>query len=347
MAQKKAHEVESWLARPEASRSVVLLYGPDRGMVAERAQKVAGSTGMSFEDPFSVVRLDAADIDQAPGRLLEEARTIPMFSDRRLIWIRNASAASKTLADEVRELAADPVPGALVLIEAGELRKGTALRTVAEAAEAAISLPCYPDEARDLDLLIDETLQAAGKSIGLEALQALKRNLGGDRLASRGELEKLALYVHDRSSVDLDDVLAVLGDVAGQSLEDAVDAMLDGRTRDFDLGFARLAARGQVANGLLGAALRQFQSLQLLRAAMDEDGRGAASAVASAKPPVFFARRRLVEQALTRWDERALARALASLQAAILQARKQPALADAIARQALLALALESARRSR
>ena len=221
MAQKKAHEVESWLARPEASRSVVLLYGPDRGMVAERAQKVAGSTGMSFEDPFSVVRLDAADIDQAPGRLLEEARTIPMFSDRRLVWIRNASAASKTLADEVRELAADPVPGALVLIEAGELRKGTALRTVAEAAEAAISLPCYPDEARDLDSLIDETLQAAGKSIGLEALQALKRNLGGDRLASRGELEKLALYVHDRSSVDLDDVLAVLGDVAGQSLEDA------------------------------------------------------------------------------------------------------------------------------
>jgi DNA polymerase III subunit delta len=347
MAQKKAHEVESWLARPEAGRSIVLIYGPDRGMVAERAQKLAASTGMSADDPFSVVRLDAADIDQAPGRLLEEARTLPMFSDRRLIWIRNATATSKTLADEVRELAADPVPEALVLIEAGELRKGTSLRTVAEAAEAAIALPCYPDEARDLDTLIDETLQAARKSIGLEARQAVKRNLGGDRLASRGELEKLVLYAHDRPAVELDDVLAVLGDVAGQSSEDAVDAVLDGRTRDFDLGFARLAARGQAANGLLGAALRQFQGLQLLRAAMDEDGRGAASAVASAKPPVFFARRRLVEQALTRWDERALARALASLQAAILQARKQPALADAVARQALLALALESARRSR
>ncbi|TIT16601.1 MAG: DNA polymerase III subunit delta, partial [Mesorhizobium sp.] len=38
MAQKKGYEVDSWLARPDAAMSIVLLYGPDRGLVAERAR---------------------------------------------------------------------------------------------------------------------------------------------------------------------------------------------------------------------------------------------------------------------------------------------------------------------
>ncbi|RWB96656.1 MAG: DNA polymerase III subunit delta, partial [Mesorhizobium sp.] len=58
MAQKKGYEVDSWLARPDPRISVVLLYGPDRGLVAERAKAFAGKTGLSLDDPFSVVRLD-------------------------------------------------------------------------------------------------------------------------------------------------------------------------------------------------------------------------------------------------------------------------------------------------
>ncbi|TIR75123.1 MAG: DNA polymerase III subunit delta, partial [Mesorhizobium sp.] len=38
MAQKKGYEVDSWLARPDPAMAIVLLYGPDRGLVAERAK---------------------------------------------------------------------------------------------------------------------------------------------------------------------------------------------------------------------------------------------------------------------------------------------------------------------
>ena len=48
-----------------------------------------------------------------------------MFSARRLIWVRNA-AAQKGLADAVKALCADPPRDAIVLIEAGDLKKGVA-----------------------------------------------------------------------------------------------------------------------------------------------------------------------------------------------------------------------------
>ncbi|RWB54421.1 DNA polymerase III subunit delta [Mesorhizobium sp.] len=343
MAQKKGYEVDSWLAKPDPAMAIILLYGPDRGLVAERAKTFAAKTGLPLDDPFSVVKLDGAEVDRDEGRLLDEARTVPMFSDRRLLWVRNASG-QKALADDIKALTAEPARDAIILIEAGDLKKGTGLRAIVEAAANAIALPCYADEARDLDTVIDDELRKAGMSMTLDARQALRRNLGGDRLASRGEIEKLVLYAHGQKEITRDDVSAMSGDVSGASFDDAIDAMLDGKVDDFDVAFTRHCQSGGHPFLVLSSAMRQLQAIQVMRGQMESGGRNAASVVAGARPPVFFSRRKLVEKTLERWNVEALGRALNRLQTAVLQTRKRPDLSEALARQALLGIAVESAR---
>jgi DNA polymerase-3 subunit delta len=51
-----------------------------------------------------------------------------------------------------------------------------------------------------------------------------------------------------------------------------------------------------------------------------------------------------MENAVERWNSEALARALGRLQNAVLQTRRRPDLSVALARQALLGIAVESAR---
>lgn len=346
MAQKKAFEVDAWLARPDPKTAIVLLYGPDRGLVSERGKAFAERTGLPLDDPFSVVKLDGAEVERGEGRLLDEARTVPMFSERRLLWVRNA-AGQKGLADDVKALVAEPPGDAIVLIEAGDLKKGAPLRAAVEAAACAMALPCYADEGRDVDAVIDDELRKAGMTMPLEARQALRRNLGGDRLASRGEIQKLALYAQGQAEITLDDVKAMTGDVSGQSFDDAVDAALDGRVADFDAAFTRQTQAGNQAFLALAGALRQFQALHAMRGAMEESGRTAAAVVAGQRPPVFFARRKLIERTLERWSGEAVERALVRLQNAVLQTRRRPELAAALARQALLGIALESQRLGR
>ncbi|OQM73992.1 DNA polymerase III subunit delta [Manganibacter manganicus] len=346
MAQKKTNEVDSWLARPDAGVSVVLLYGPDRGLVAERAAAFARNTGLPLDDPFSVVKLDAAEIDRGEGRLLDEARTVPMFSDRRLLWIRNAGA-QKTLANDVKSLIAAPAADAVVLIEAGELKKGAPLRTAVEAGSGAMALPCYADEDRSIEAVIDDELAKAGMTMALDARQALRRNLGGDRLASRAEIQKLALYAHGKAEITLDDVRMMTGDVSGQSFDDAVDAAIEGRIDTFDTVFTRQCQAGSHPFQALGSAMRLLQSLHSMRGIMDGGGGNAASVVGAHRPPIFYARRKLVERALQRWSAAALNRGLARLQAAVLETRRRPDLAVAVARQALLGIAVEGARLGR
>lgn len=346
MAQKKAHEVDSWLARPDPRTFLVLLYGPDRGLVAERGKAYAERTGLPLDDPFSVVKMDGADVEKGEGRLSQEARTVPMFTDRRLLWVRNA-AGQKGLADEVKALLAEPPRDATILIEAGDLKKGAPLRTVVEAAEGAIALPCYADDGRDIEAVIDDELRKAGLTMALEARQALRRNLGGDRLATRAELQKLTLYAQGQAEISLEDVRSMTGDVSGQSLDDAVDAILDGRINDFDSAFARHCQAGGQPFLALSGTMRQFHALHAMRGAMEEGGRNAASVVAGARPPVFFSRRKLVERTLERWSRQSIERVLARLQNAVLQTRRRPELAPALVRQALLGIAVESARLSR
>lgn len=343
MAQKKAHEVDRWLARPDPATRLVLVYGPDRGLVSERARRFAVATGLPLDDPFAVVRLDAPELERDPGRLEDEARTVPMFGGERLIWIANAGS-QRALAEEVRRLAEASPADARILIEAGDLKKGAALRAAAEGGAAAMALPCYADDARALDALIDEEMAKAGLSIALEARQALKTSLGGDRLASRSELAKLALYCLGSTRVELADIRAALGDVSAVSTDDAVDAVLAGRTAAADTALDRHRAAGGQTFLALAAAMRQFQALQLMRGQMAREGKSAAAVVASARPPVFFARKALVEDALRRWSEADLARALERLREAVLETRRRPDLANAVTHRTLLALARHASR---
>lgn len=346
MAQKKGYEVDGWLARPGKETAVVLVYGPDRGLVAERARRFAESTGLAMDDPFSVVKLDGTEVERDQGRLLDEARTVPMFARRRLLWLRNASG-QKALVDDLGLLCAEPPDDTLILVEAGELKKGAPLRTLVEGASAAMALPCYADEARDIDMVVDQELERAGMSISLDARLLLRRSLGGDRLATRGEVAKLVLYAHGRRQIEVEDVRAMTGDVSDRSLDDAVDAVLEGRIEHLEAALAAISSGQGQAGQLLSGTLRQFQQLDVLRARAGPAGRAAASAVAAARPPVFFARRKLVQSAVERWDGDAIRKALDRLQRAVLDSRRRPELAVAVARQALMALALESARQGR
>lgn len=346
MAQRKAHEVDAFVARPDPASRIVLLYGPDKGLVSERAAAFAKAAGFAADDPFAVVRIDGPDVEADPGRLVDEARTVPLFGGERLIWVRGA-AGGKGFSDAVKHLAGEPLPDARILIETGELKKGAALRSAVEGAAVAMALPCYPDDGRGIDAVIDAMLGNEGLGITLEARQALKDSVGGDRLATRGELEKLCLYARGQNTVSLDDVKNAIGDAAGLSTGDVVDAALTGRLADFERMFDRHVRSGAPAFVVLAATTRQLQTLQSMRQAIEAEGKTVAAVVAAARPPVFFSRRRTVEDELGRWTLAAISRGQERLQNALLESRRRPQLGIAIIRQALIAMGVEAARARR
>src|ERR1700759_5788954 len=91
MVALRGRDIDVFLNRPDPARPIILLYGPDAGLVRERADALVASAVDDPSDPFSLVRMDGDELSAEPSRLVEEAMTIPMFGGRRAIRVRAGS----------------------------------------------------------------------------------------------------------------------------------------------------------------------------------------------------------------------------------------------------------------
>ena len=226
MVAVKAADVDAFVARPDAARPVVLVFGPDGGLVSERVNALIKASVDDPADPFALARLDGEQLAAEPSRLVEEAQTMPLFGGRRAVWVK---AGSRNIAPAVEALLALRSSECRVVIEAGDLRRNAPLRALCERARNAAALPCYADDERARGRLIDDEMRAAGLALAPEARAMLIPLLGGDRQASRSEVAKLALYARGRGQVGADDVAAVISDASALALDDIVDAAFAGR----------------------------------------------------------------------------------------------------------------------
>lgn len=336
MTAVKPGDVDRFVARPDPARPIVLVYGPDSGLVRERVDQLVRASVDDPADPFALARIDGDDLSDNPARLVEEAHTVPLFGGRRAVLVK---AGGRNIAAAVEKVVAQPSPECRVIIEAGDLRRNAPLRVVCEKAEAAAALPCYPDGVRDLERLIDEEMRAAGLTIADEARLLLVDRLGGDRLASRNEVRKLALYARGKACVERADVEAVVSDASSAALDALLDAAFAGKIRDVENEFAKTRASGVSAPAIISAAIRHVATLHRLCLAVDA-GEALDVALRRAVPPVHFMRRRDVEHALRNRDANGFVRAMERLADAAFEARRNPALAEIIAQRALLSIAM-------
>ncbi len=345
MAEIKSHEFEGFLQRSATIYRLFVIYGPDRGLVSERASQIAAKTGVALDDPFSLIKLDIGDLQKDPGRLIDEAGSIGLFGGQKLIWIRGA-ANEKYLVDSLQQLSEKPLEGTSVIIEAGDLKKGALLRKIAETARSVATIPCYADDARALNALIDNELAAEGLRVTTAARQALVELIGGDRIASRNEVRKLALYCRGMETVEEHHVNEIIGDASAVSVDDAVDAILSGNTSTFLHAMQKITASKTAIFLVIHACLKQFQLLDTMRAEMDEKRLPPGQVMQTLGRHLHFRRKPIIEQALRTWSADAIARETGRLQAAILQTRKRQSLEDSIALQTLLSTTLQSGRRA-
>ena len=339
----KAADVDAFVARPDPARRVVLVFGPDAGLVGERVRAILTASVDDPNDPFALARLEGEELTAEPSRLTEEALTMPLFGGRRAVWVK---AGSRNIAPAVEALLGEPLfagatPQCRVVIEAGDLRRNAPLRVLCERAKNAAALPCYADSERDRARLIDEEMRAAGLSLAPDARAVLIPLLGGDRAASRSEIQKLAVYARGRDQVGVEDVAAVVSDASALTIDDIVDAAFAGKPGELETQLAKARVAGTAAGSILFNAQRQLAQLHKWRFAI-EQGRG--FSLDAVQPPVPFRRRPLIEAALKAWSAARLATAMAQLADAVLDARRNPALADTITERALLAIATNGRR---
>jgi DNA polymerase III subunit delta len=331
----KSGDADRFAARPPKDVIAALVFGPDEGLVRERATALAKSVVSDLSDPFRVAELDESALEADPTRLRDEAAALSMVGGRRVVRVRGAGNA---LAKELGPFLSAPIGDALIVVEAGELAKSAGLRRLFEEAKNAAALACYPDNVRDLEELVRAELKRHDLRIEGEALDYAVSRLGSDRGVTRSELEKLALYAMGDTTVTESHVAAVMGDESELRMDETFDAAGLGDYVRLDTQLARLWLAGISPVAVLRQAMGHFQRLLLVRAGAD-DGQDVSAAVKQLRPPVHFARAQAFRAQAVRWTTARLEQALSLLYEAEALTKTTAVPTEAACGRALLSVA--------
>jgi DNA polymerase-3 subunit delta len=302
----KSSDADRYAAHPPKDLVAALVFGPDSGLVRERAETLMKTVVSDLSDAFRVADLDSDDLSSDPARLSDEAAAISMLGGRRVVRVRGAGNSLAKLFDSFLD---DPKGDALVVVEGGDLARGTGLRKVFEESDNAAALACYPDTARDLFDVVRNALKAQGLSVAPDALEDAVGRLGSDRGVTRRELEKLALYCHGRKQVTLEDVRAAMGDEAEARVDEAIDAAGNGDLPRLDLALERLWIAGTSPVAVVRQSMTHFQRV-LLANIESKRGESLDGGIKKLRPPVHFSRVTSFKNQAQRWNEAKLGEAL-------------------------------------
>jgi len=323
-----AGRIDAFLANP--TTPIVLIYGPDSGLVAERGLALLRAIPGVQQDPFRFAELHNPD----PGTLLAEATAASLTGGKRVVRVRDAH---EHLLKPVEALAKAP-PESLIILEAGELTGKSKLRAFAEKSAAVASIACYAIDAARLPQVITARLRAAGITIDADAANWVASNIAGEEGPLRQAVELLTLYAGAESRLTLADVSAALADGGDTSMGDAIDAVLTGDPAGTDRALGLAYDEGVAPVGILRVFLAELLRLRVAAAAM-EQGASASEAMGGMRPPVFFKRQALVTRILSIWSVPALTDAIRAALAAETACKQTHIPEHAFCRQTLLALA--------
>jgi len=339
----KGQEIERFLAAPPDAVCLVLFYGPDQGLVRERAHKLIGALLPDKTDPFALIALSEEECRLDAARLRDEFSALSMWGGKRLIRMRiNNERLSKQIVDFLKAHADGLVRGdALIVIEAGDLKPSSALRKSAENAPHAAALACYRDDRRALHDIITTTLKAAGLEADRGVLDMLAAALGGDRRMTRSELTKLILYKQagdqNHPRVTEDDVRHVIATANTLGLSDIAYGAAAGRHEHVARSLDRCFLENESPVAVLRVLIRHWEQIQACRARM-EGGASVKAAADALRPRPHFSRRAAFEGQVRHWTVRRTAAALGRLYQAELACKTTGMPAQAICRAVTLTL---------
>jgi DNA polymerase-3 subunit delta len=331
----KTGQADRFVTAPPKTLMAALVFGPDAGLVQERAEKLMKTVVADLTDAFNVADLSETVLLADKARLFDEAAAISMMGGRRVVRVRGAGNGLAELFEEFLE---DHAGDALVVVEAGDLAKSAALRKVFEADDSAAAIACYPDSARDLPNVIRDALRAEGFSIAPDALEDAAARLGSDRGVTRRELEKLMLYVQGRKQVVLEDVRAVLGDEVEARTEAVADAAGGGDLAALDRELERLWVSDTNPAAVIRGAMGHFQKLLTVREATQR-GEPMETALKRLRPPPHFSRADAFKAQARRWNSDKLGDALDMLLEAEALTRTTAVPAEAVTGRTLMNIA--------
>jgi DNA polymerase III delta subunit len=197
-------------------RSCYFFYGEEPFLARQFIDKLEEILFSDKEEARNVEKFCLEESSWA--EIIDTARTVPFFSSRRIITVEVANAKKtkpsstdeKILREYFQSCSNQTI---LVIIFSGKVKKGSPLvRLFASLPSSVVSLEeIKPLKDRNLMTWMETQFRHQGKEPAVDALKRLADITGNDLSRINNEIEKIVVFVGEKTRIELDDINQISG----------------------------------------------------------------------------------------------------------------------------------------
>ena len=286
-----------------------LVFGYDESMVQDYAKKIARLIVPNLKDDFCVREITAAQIKENPSLVLDELNALSLMGGRRLVWIKNATESMGSMIDDVLQ---QVKTNNFLLITGDAFNKNASVRVVCENHPKMLAIVCYPDEANDIRILIQNTLSQNGYQITPDALAAFLESVGQSRGITLSELDKLITYQKNEKLITTETIQRVIDNSSTFSFDSLCFAISEGNHVNAIHFYEHLLESGETPVSIVRKLLTYFNKM-LLGVHLLQQKKSMEEALKKVLTPAQFKLKSAMTRQLTCWHKEALSAVLKQL----------------------------------
>src|SRR5262245_38085088 len=212
-----------------AGTALVLIHGDDDFAVKQRARQLyqewSAQVGGMDHEIIDAQAANSGEALRALSRLREALQTLPFFGTGKVVWFQScnflgddrtsgSSAVTEALAELAQELKSFPWQNVRLLVSAGKVDKRKTFYKTLERIGTTETHEAWSVEdkhwAAEAETAAARAIRARKKQIAEGALAELVQAVGPHRQQLASEVEKLCLFVGDRTDIGAEDVALVV-----------------------------------------------------------------------------------------------------------------------------------------
>lgn len=265
------------------NKPVYYIHGPESCLLDDFLEQLKSSVLTPGFESMNYHSYYADNLNMAEA--LTEVKTMPAFSEKRVVVIKNASSLRAEQTEALLDYLSDPSPWSILVFVSNKAKPGLQGKFgAAIKASAEVKYLRAPSEQRACEWIVQE-VSARGKSISREATESLIGLTGLSLTSLKSELEKIILFTGDKKQITADDVAEAGLDVKSDNIFNLSDAIGNKDLKEAFHLYAKLSTEPPLT--IIGAIARQMRVLISVKTAM-RDGLSRQKIATEAGVPPYF-----------------------------------------------------------
>lgn len=243
------------------SPELILLFGQEPYLIKQAVKKIRRAVLTGTLDEFNDHQFQGDHVTAA--QILEAARTLPVFAEKKLVTISRAGNLSAAELDPLLDYLQSPAPETCLLLIAEKI--DSRRKFFQQFKKYGVLVEFKPLTERKIPQFVRQTLEQQNIAIAEDALTLFCSAVGSGLHEIMAELDKLISYIGQERVIDVKDVKAVVSWGRMENVFHLGQAVGCGDAAVALRLVVRLSESGEPALRILSLLVRHFRQLWKIR----------------------------------------------------------------------------------